>query len=119
MVFDSGKDKDRIMTGLTPEQVAGELTAAGADVVGANCGQGIAGYVNVCRRLRAATDRPIWIKANAGMPRITGDQVLYETSADEFAEYAPALVAAGASFLGGCCGTDPAYIRALRRKIGR
>jgi methionine synthase I (cobalamin-dependent) len=119
MVFDSGKDKDRIMTGLTPEQVAAELTAAGADVVGANCGQGIAGYVNVCRRLRAATDRPIWIKANAGMPRITGDQVVYETCADEFAEHAPALVAAGASFLGGCCGTDPAYIRALRRKIGR
>jgi methionine synthase I (cobalamin-dependent) len=119
MVFDSGKEKDRIMTGLTPEQVAGELTAAGADVVGANCGQGIAGYVNVCRRLRAATDRPIWIKANAGMPKISGDQVVYETSADEFAEYAPALVAAGASFLGGCCGTDPAYIRALRRKIGR
>jgi methionine synthase I (cobalamin-dependent) len=119
MVFDSGKDKDRILTGLTPEQIASELTAAGADGVGANCGQGIAGYVNVCRRLRAATDRPIWIKANAGLPQIIGDQVVYETSADEFAEYAPALVAAGASFIGGCCGTDPDYICALRRKIGR
>jgi methionine synthase I (cobalamin-dependent) len=119
MVFDSGKDKDRIMTGLAPEQIAEELTAAGADVIGANCGQGIAGYVNVCRRLRSATDRPIWIKANAGVPHLVGDQAVYETSADEFAEYAPALVAAGASFLGGCCGTDPAYIRALRRKIGQ
>jgi methionine synthase I (cobalamin-dependent) len=119
MVFDSGKDKDRIMTGLTPEQAASELTAAGADVVGANCGQGIAGYVNVCRRLRASTDRPIWIKANAGMPRIIGDQVVYETSADEFAQYVPALIAAGAGFIGGCCGTAPDYIRALRRKIGK
>jgi methionine synthase I (cobalamin-dependent) len=119
MVFDSGKDKDRIMTGMTPEQIAQELTAAGADVVGANCGQGIAGYVTVCRRLRAATDRPVWIKANAGVPQIVGDQVVYETSAEQFAEYGSALVAAGASFIGGCCGTDPDYICALRQKIGR
>ena len=85
MVFDTGKDKDRIMTGRTPEQVAQELTAAGADVVGANCGQGIASYVTICQRLRAATDRPIWIKANAGVPQIVGDQVVYETTAEQFA----------------------------------
>lgn len=119
MVFDSGKDKDRIMTGRTPEQVAQELTAAGADVVGANCGQGIASYVEICRRLRAATDRPIWIKANAGVPQIVGDQVVYGTSAEQFAEYGPKLVAAGANFLGGCCGTGPDYIRALKQRIGR
>ncbi len=119
MVFDSGKNKDRIMTGQTPEQIARELTVAGADVVGANCGQGIASYVAICRRLRAATDRPIWIKANAGMPQIVGDQVAYETNAEQFAEYGPQLVAAGASFLGGCCGTGPDYIRALKQRIGR
>jgi 5-methyltetrahydrofolate--homocysteine methyltransferase len=119
LVFDSGKDKDRIMTGRTPEQVAQELTDAGADVVGANCGQGIASYVAICRRLRAATDRPIWIKANAGVPRIVGDKVIYETNAEQFAAYGPQLVAAGASFLGGCCGTGPDYIRALRQRIGR
>jgi 5-methyltetrahydrofolate--homocysteine methyltransferase len=118
-VFDSGKDKDRIMTGRTPEQVAQELTAAGADVVGANCGQGIASYVAICRRLHAATDRPIWIKANAGVPRIVGDQAVYETSAEQFAEFGPQLVAAGASFIGGCCGTGPDYIRALKQRIGR
>jgi methionine synthase I (cobalamin-dependent) len=118
-VFDSGKDKDRIMTGRTPEQVAQELTAAGADVVGANCGQGIASYLAICRRLRTATDRPIWIKANAGVPRIVGDKVVYETSAEQFAEYGPQLVAAGASFIGGCCGTGPDYIRALKQRIGR
>lgn len=119
MVFDSGKDKDRTMTGLTPEQVAQELTEAGADVVGANCGQGIASYVAICRRLRAATDRPIWIKANAGVPRIVGEQVVYETTAEQFADCGPALVAAGGNFLGGCCGTDPEYIRALKRRIGQ
>jgi methionine synthase I (cobalamin-dependent) len=118
MVFDSGKDKDRTMTGLTPEQVAGELTAAGADVVGANCGQEIDSYVAICQRLRAATDRPIWIKANAGLPQIVSERVVYETSAEQFAEHVPALVAAGASFVGGCCGTAPDYIRALRQEIG-
>lgn len=119
MVFDSGKDRDRIMTGRTPEQVAQELTDAGADVIGANCGQGIASYVAICRRLRAATDRPIWIKANAGVPQIVGDNVVYATTADQFAAYAPELVAAGASFIGGCCGTNPEYIRALNQQIGR
>jgi methionine synthase I (cobalamin-dependent) len=119
MVFDSGKDKDRTMTGKGPEQVAQQLTAAGADAVGANCGQGIASYVSICRRLRAATDRPVWIKANAGVPRLVRDQVVYETTAEQFAEYGPALVAAGASFVGGCCGTDPEYIRALKKRIGR
>jgi 5-methyltetrahydrofolate--homocysteine methyltransferase len=56
MVFDSGKDKDRTMMGSTPEQTAVALIAAGADVIGANCGQGIAGFVAICKRLRAATD---------------------------------------------------------------
>ncbi len=119
MVFDSGKDLDRTMTGLTPEHVAEELTAAGADVVGANCGQGIGSYVAICRRLRAATDRPIWIKANAGVPRIIRDEVVYDTSAEQFAEQGSALVAAGASFIGGCCGTGPDHIRALKQKIDR
>jgi 5-methyltetrahydrofolate--homocysteine methyltransferase len=118
MVFDSGREKDRTMAGLTPEQVAQELTAAGALVVGANCGQGIASYVTICQRLHAATDLPIWIKPNAGMPHIVGDQVAYETDAEQFAEYGPALVAAGASFLGGCCGTGPDHIRALTERIG-
>jgi methionine synthase I (cobalamin-dependent) len=117
MVFDAGKNKDRTMTGLTHEQVAAELTAAGADVVGANCGQGVASYVAICQRLHAATDRPIWIKANAGVPQIVDDHVKYETSAEQFAEHVPALVAAGASFIGGCCGTAPDYIRAVKRQI--
>ena len=54
MVFDSGKDKDRTMMGATPEQAAAGLLEAGADVVGANCGQGIAGFVKICARLKAA-----------------------------------------------------------------
>ncbi len=117
MVFDSGKNKDRTMTGVTPEQVAEELRAAGADIVGANCGQGIAGYVAICRRLRAATDRPIWIKPNAGLPEMVEGRAVYRTTPEEFARSVPALLEAGASFLGGCCGTTPEYIRAIKEKV--
>jgi methionine synthase I (cobalamin-dependent) len=117
MVFDSGQQLDRTMTGVTPEQAAQALTEAGADVIGANCGQGVAGYVGICRRLRAATDRPLWIKSNAGTPRMVDGQVVYETTPDQFAGHATALVEAGAQFIGGCCGTGPEFIRALKREI--
>lgn len=119
MVFDSGRNKDRTMTGVTPEQSAAGLAAAGADVIGSNCGQGIAGFVNLCRRLRAATDRPIWIKANAGLPELVDGRAVYRATPEEFASYIPALLEAGASFIGGCCGTSPEFIRAVDRTLGK
>jgi methionine synthase I (cobalamin-dependent) len=117
MVFDSGKEKDRTMMGNTPEQVARDLTAAGADVIGANCGQGIAGFVSICRRLRAATDRPVWIKPNAGLPTMVEGRARYNTTPAEFAAQIPALLQAGASFIGGCCGTAPEFISATRKLL--
>jgi methionine synthase I (cobalamin-dependent) len=117
MVFDSGKDKDRTITGVTPEQAARELTAQGAEVIGANCGLGIAGYVPICRRLRASTDRPIWIKPNAGLPEMVQGRVVYKTTPEEFASYVPALLEAGASFVGGCCGTGPEFVRAMKEAV--
>lgn len=113
LVFDSGKGHDRTLTGATPEQGAAVLAEAGADVVGANCGQGITGYIEVCRRLRAATDRPVWIKANAGLPVIDEGRIVYRITPEEYAGHARALRDAGAAFIGGCCGTSPAFIRAL------
>jgi 5-methyltetrahydrofolate--homocysteine methyltransferase len=117
MTFDSGKDRDRTMMGHTPEQAAEELTAAGADVIGSNCGQGIEGFHEICRRLRAATDRPIWIKANAGLPEVVNGQVVYAMTPRKFALHVPALIEAGANFLGGCCGTAPEFIRAVREVL--
>jgi 5-methyltetrahydrofolate--homocysteine methyltransferase len=113
LTFDSGPKKDRTMMGTTPEQAAAQLAAAGADVIGANCGQGIAGMVEVCRRLHGATDRPIWIKANAGLPEIVDGMTVYRQTPAEFAAFVPQLIAAGASFIGGCCGTTPEFIRAV------
>ncbi len=117
MVFDSGRDRDRTMMGLTPEQAAAGLTAAGADVVGANCGQGIAGFVALCRRLRSGTDRPVWIKANAGLPEMVDGRAVYRIKPEEFARHVPALREAGASFIGGCCGTSPEFIQAVQRAL--
>ncbi len=113
MVFDAGRDKDRTMMGSTPEQVAESLREAGADIIGANCGQGIVGYVPVCRRLHAAAGAPVWIKANAGLPVMVDGKVTYRTSPEEFVSHFPALLEAGAGFVGGCCGTNPAFIKAL------
>jgi methionine synthase I (cobalamin-dependent) len=117
MVFDSGKNKDRTLMGVTPEQAATALAEAGADVVGANCGQGIAGFVSICQRMRAVTDRPLWMKANAGLPVMEGGRTVYRTTPDEFARFAPELARAGAAFIGGCCGTSPAFIQALRAAL--
>ena len=111
--FDSGKNKDRTMMGATPEAVAVAMVEAGADAVGANCGVGVEHAATVCRRLRAACDLPIWIKPNAGLPKMEGTAVRYDTSADFFASHYAALCEAGASFLGGCCGSTPDFIRAL------
>jgi len=115
MVFDAGKDRDRTTMGSTPEQVAKALSHAGADVIGANCGQGIAGFVPICRRLRAATDRPLWLKPNAGLPQLIDGRATYTTTPEEFAAHVPELIQSGASFIGGCCGTSPAFIQAIVR----
>jgi len=117
MAYDSGKKKDRTMTGATPEQATAQLADAGADIIGANCGCGIELYVGICTRLRAVTAKPIWIKANAGLPETTANGIRYNMDPERFAGYAQALRDAGATYIGGCCGTNPQFIRALREKL--
>jgi 5-methyltetrahydrofolate--homocysteine methyltransferase len=107
------------MMGTTPEQAAVDLTAAGADVIGANCGCGIEGYIAVCRRLHTATHLPVWIKANAGLPEVIDGTAVYRMQPGEFADHCLTLRTEGASFIGGCCGTTPAFIRALNERLTR
>jgi len=111
--FDSGKNKDRTMMGSTPEAVATAMVEAGADAVGANCGVGVESSVAICERLHAACSLPIWMKPNAGLPKMEGTAIRYETSADYFASFFAALRDAQASFVGGCCGSTPEFVRAL------
>ncbi|MFW6171631.1 MAG: homocysteine S-methyltransferase family protein [Planctomycetota bacterium] len=117
VVFDSGPQGDCTMTGVTPEQAAQWLDSAGADVVGANCGSGIETHIGICQRMNAVTDKPLWIKPNAGTPEMINGEVTYRTEPREFAAHAPALVEAGAQFVGGCCGTGPEFIKALCQTV--
>jgi methionine synthase I (cobalamin-dependent) len=117
MTFDSGAKLDRTMMGTTPEQAAELLIAAGAHCLGSNCGHGIAGFVEICRRLHVASKRPVWIKANAGLPEMRDGKTVYDQTPEQFAAYVPALVDAGAGMIGGCCGTTPEYIAAVRGKL--
>jgi 5-methyltetrahydrofolate--homocysteine methyltransferase len=117
MTFDSGAKLDRTMMGTTPEQAAEQLLDAGADIVGSNCGQGVAGFVEIGRRLHAASGRAVWVKANAGLPEMRDGKTYYAQTAEQFAEYVPQLVAAGAGFIGGCCGTSPEFIRAVCQRL--
>jgi 5-methyltetrahydrofolate--homocysteine methyltransferase len=117
MVFDSGAFKDRTAMGVTPERAARALVEAGADVLGANCGRGVDGYIPICRRLRAAADKPLWIKPNAGLPRFVDGKITYDISPERFAHGVTELIAAGASMVGGCCGTSPLFVEAIAQAI--
>ena len=117
MVYDAGADLNRTMMGVTVEQATTELTEAGADVIGSNCGQGIEGFVKLCATMKANTNLPIWIKGNAGLPEMVDGKAIYKTTADEFASFAQPLMDSGADFIGGCCGTSPDFIKALKQHI--
>lgn len=101
----------RTFTGCTVEAMACVLATLGADAIGFNCSVGPAQLIPLVRRLRAATSLPIVVKPNAGLPDPVNGR--YDLSPEAFAREVAACVRAGASVVGGCCGTSPAYIRAL------
>ena len=117
MTYDSGQDKTATMMGVTPEQAVEGLSEAGADIIGCNCGIGIDNYIKVAAKFRAATDKPIWVKANAGIPEVEDGKVVYRMQPQEFAEKVKDLIKAGANIVGGCCGTSPAFIAAMCKTL--
>ena len=119
MTFDKGPRGFFTMMGVTPERAAKELKAAGADVVGSNCGNGIEAMVEIARQIRAATDGYVMINSNAGIPSIHKGRIVYPETPEFMAERFKALADMGANVLGGCCGTTPAHIAALCKAVGR
>jgi 5-methyltetrahydrofolate--homocysteine methyltransferase len=105
--------------GTSIAQAARELTAAGADVVGSNCGNGIDVMVEVARQFRACATVPVAIQSNAGLPERHGVELVYPEGPEYTAERAGELAGLGVSIIGGCCGTTPAHIRAIRDAISR
>jgi 5-methyltetrahydrofolate--homocysteine methyltransferase len=116
--FCTGPNKDQTMTGADPETAARAMVEEGADAVGANCGAGPEGFPLICRRLKAASALPIWIKPSAGLPSLEAGRPVYSMTPTAFAAHLPALIEAGASFVGGCCGTSPEFIGALAKTLG-
>ena len=119
MVFDKGPRGFFTMMGVTPARAATELSAAGADVVGSNCGNGIEGMVEVAKEMRQATDGYMLVHSNAGRPERRNGEVVDPEGPDWMAERFQALVEAGVNIVGGCCGTTPDHIRALSGRLRR
>ena len=118
MTYGAGKQADRTIMGTTPEQAAARLVAEGASAIGANCGQGAEQMLPICSRLKVASEGlPVWIKPNAGLPVIEDGRAVYKTTPAEFATNITTLIQAGASFIGGCCGTSPEYIAAVKSSL--
>ena len=113
MVFDRGPRGFFTMMGVTPERAVKELAAVGADVTGANCGNGIDVMVELARKMRQATDGPLLVHSNAGIPAYQGGEIVYPESPDYMVERFGILAELGIDILGGCCGTGPEHIRAL------
>jgi 5-methyltetrahydrofolate--homocysteine methyltransferase len=109
----------RTMMGVSPEQAARAAVGAGADVIGANCGTHMttADFANVVASFRQATDTPVAIQANAGSPELEDGRAVYRLTPDAFAAGMDEVVAAGATIVGGCCGTTPAHMAALAKRV--
>jgi 5-methyltetrahydrofolate--homocysteine methyltransferase len=117
LTFGLREEPDCLLSGETIEEAASSLEAAGADVIGLNCMEATA-MLPLCRRLHAATDLPLWMKPNAGLPEMIDGKPIYWLTPEEFTEQCQQLVDAGASFVGGCCGIGPAHIRLLVETLG-
>ena len=106
---------DRTLLGDTPDKVARALAELGADLIGVNCSGGPAQIWRILRQMRQAVPQSRFsVMPNAGWPEQVGGRIMYPANPDYFGEYALAFCEAGASLIGGCCGTTPQHIAAMR-----
>lgn len=108
----------RTMMGVSPEQFVDRITTAGADVIGVNCGSvDPAQMTDLVALLRVLTDLPIVARSNAGVPRLVDGATVFLETPETLGQAAVRLVEAGASVVGGCCGTTPDHIRAMKTAL--
>jgi methionine synthase / methylenetetrahydrofolate reductase(NADPH) len=110
-------DEGECLDGALPAQAAALLTEWGADAVGVNCSTGPATVLTAIERMRAATTLPLAAMPNAGLPRAVEGRNVYLCSPEYMASFARKAIAAGVQIVGGCCGTTPNHIRAMRSAI--
>lgn len=107
-------DNGRSVLGTPPESAAITLTAAGANIVGSNCGLGVDGIYDILCRMRSVTPLPLISQANAGLPQLVGDRTIFPGTPQEMTAYHDRMIAMGVRVIGGCCGTTPEHIRAMK-----
>lgn len=117
MTFDPAPQGFFTIMGVSITQAAKDLTEAGADVIGSNCGNGLEKMIQIAREFREVTDLPIIIQSNAGKPEMKKGKLDYPESPVFFGEKVTDLKQAGVSIIGGCCGTTPEHIRAIRQAV--
>ncbi len=108
----------RTMMGVRPADMIKRYRGMGAALVGANCGTTLENMEKIAAEYAAAEPGfPLWIKPNAGMPRIEGEKTVFDVTPDQMAAFAQKFVALGAHVVGGCCGSTPEHIAAIARLI--
>jgi homocysteine S-methyltransferase len=110
-------DESECLDGTSAAQAAAWLTEWGAGAVGVNCSTGPATVLTAIEQMRAATALPLAAMPNAGMPRAVEGRNIYLCSPEYMASFARKAIAAGVQIVGGCCGTTPNHIRAMRQAI--
>ena len=110
-------EEGNCLDGASAETAAERLTATGADAIGCNCSAGPATVLSVIERMRPVTALPLVAMPNAGIPRAVEGRTIYLTSPEYMASFTRKLVKAGATLVGGCCGTTPSYTRAMRSAL--
>ncbi len=119
MTFDRTPRGFFTIMGVTIERACEGLEEAGADIVGSNCGNGIDTMIEIAREFRARTRLPLAFRPNAGLPEVRAGAVVYPETPEFMAARIGALLDAGASIVGGCCGTTPEHIARHPRGRGR
>ncbi len=110
-------DDGNSLYGTTPELFTARLDEWGADIIGLNCSVGPGPMIGSLERMVSVTKKPICVQPNAGLPRLHEGRQIYLAGAEYMAEYAKRFVQTGARLVGGCCGTTPGYIKAMRNAI--
>ncbi|MBN2441053.1 MAG: homocysteine S-methyltransferase family protein [Spirochaetales bacterium] len=106
----------RTMMGVSPAEMTVKIVEAGAHIVGTNCGNGIAGMIPIVKEIRSVNRSiPILVHANAGMPVLKDGKNVFPELPDETASYVEELIRAGVNIIGGCCGTTPEHIQAIKK----
>ncbi|UCC98460.1 MAG: homocysteine S-methyltransferase family protein [Phycisphaerales bacterium] len=119
MAFATEENGGRTVMGNSAEQCAKSLTEAGADAVGANCGDlDPSQMAVVVSLLKVATSLPVLAQPNAGKPKLVGEETVFDMPPAAFAAGIAECRRAGAGLVGGCCGTTPEHIRAVAEMLG-